>query len=179
MLFPPVTSAHVGGINSGGNEGYFIRRIKLRPMSSICFSPNFSSSHLLFSFSFSFYRHAISFSFRRIAALWCFRRKTPLRAAVLIHLSQEKPLHRTCEVLSRSCRRILDTTRLGVFSRDHPVLRLLYLFGGYAMHYAISCISRKLLSRFSHAFCMYPQCFTLRDDCIDKTCAMYTRVLSI
>jgi len=94
-------------------------------------------------------------------------------------LSQENPpSHRTCEVLSRSCRRILDTRRLEMFSRDHPIPRFPYLFRGYAMHYAIPCVSKKLLSRFSLAFCKYLRCFARQDDCTD-TRYVYTRVLPI
>jgi len=86
------------------------------------------------------------------------------------------PSHRTCEVLSRSCRRILDTTRLEMFSRDHPIPRFPYLFKGYAMHYAIPCVSKKLLSRFSLAFCKYLRCFARQDDCTDTR---YVYVLPI
>lgn len=130
-LSAPVTSAHVGGINSGGyewgSEGYFIRRIKLRPMSSICFSPSSPFPRpplvLLLLSSFSFSHRAIYRLTSGVAALRRdLGRKTLPRVAVsFFRLSQEDlslPC-RTCEVLSRSCRRILDTTRLGVFSRDH------------------------------------------------------------
>lgn len=144
-------------------------------MSSICFSPNSSSSSFsLFSFSFCFVRY------RLVGSRGVSDKKRFPRVAVLSRLLQENPPpRRTCEVLSRSCRRILDTTRLGVFSWDHPIPRFLHLFGGYAMHYAIPCVSWKLLSRFSLAFCTYPWCFA-RDDWTNKIRAMcvymYVRV---
>lgn len=159
-----------------------MRRIKLRPMSSICFSPNSFSSHPLLALLFSSFClfHAVPFS-SGSRGFMAPRTENALRVPLSFFVFLKKTPRRTCKVLSRSCRRILDTTRLGMFSRDHPIPRSLRLFGGYAMHYAIPCVSRELLNRFSLAFCTYPWCFTRWDDCIDKTRVTYVcmRVLSV
>lgn len=175
--FSPATFAHVTGINSSGYEwervsraGYFIRRIKLRPMSSICFSPN-SSFPFFFSHPYSFTRHRLA---PGVAALWRLGRKTFPCVAVLFRFPQEDSRHTHLRsFISKLHARILDTTRLEVFSRGRPhprPFRFLLLFED--MHYAMPRVSKKVLSRFSLAFCIYPRCFACRYDCSDKICTM-------
>lgn len=148
-------------------------------MSSICFSPNSSFPHLLFSFSFSFYRHAISFSFGGRGFMAFRTENASACRCPYSSFSGKTPPSHLRGLISKLQAHLGYNAPWGVLSGPPHVLRLLYLFGGYTMHYAIPCVSRKLLSRFSHAFCTYPRCFTLRDDCTDKTCATYTRVLPI
>lgn len=174
--FSPAAFAHVTGINSSGYEwervsraGYFIRRIKLRPMSSICFSPNssfpFFSSH---PYSFTRYRLAPG-----VAALWRLGRKTLPCAAVLFRFPREVSRHTHLRsFISELHARILDTTRLEVFSRGRPISVPFASFSFFGdMHYAMPRISKKVLSRFSLAFCIHLRCFACRYDCSDKICA--------
>lgn len=148
-----------------GRAGYFIRRIKLRPMSSICFSPDSTFLSPLFLSLFSFLPplrsappsvvvHAAPFSPGSRSFMWRLGRKTLPRAAVLFSFSfVEKPSSHTWRgLISKLQARISDTTRLRVFSRGllpppYPLSPLPCLRICNALCDA-ACVSRKVRNWF-------------------------------
>lgn len=145
-------------------------------MSSICFSP--SSSFPLFSshpfrplpLPHSFIRHRLA---PGVAALWRLGRKTFPCVAVLFRFPREDSRHTHLRsFISKLHAHLGYNAPRGVLSgpsHPHPFCFLL-LFGD--LHYAMPRISRKVLSRFSLAFCIYPRCFACRYDCSDKICVI-------
>lgn len=176
---PPVASAHVDEINLSGYEwerGIFYTTHKIATDVVNLFFAWLSSS--LFSFLVLFLSFLLLFaSFVRyrlaseVAALWYLGWKTLPACCCPFSSSSRKPVapaRSYLEVAGASRIQGVLGCSLGTTPRHSP--HSLCLFGGYAMHYVIPYVSRKLLSMFSLAFCTYFRCFAHRNDCTpDKT----------
>lgn len=176
--FSPAAFAHVTGINSSGYErervsraGYFIRRIKLRPMSSICFFAQLFLSLLLLS---PLFVRTPPFSLGSRGFMAPRTENVPV-CRCSFSFSLGRLVTHTCGVLSRSCTRASWIQRasrcsLGAVPSPRPPFASSRYLGTCTMQYCASL--KKVLSRFSFAFCIYLRCFACRYDCSDKICAM-------